>query len=103
MVPVTVKDVDDIKTEGTADSVHVVRQIVGYYRNGDTKMQNSKHYVIMVRNNTGSVIRHSMNADEVGLLYGQKELLRKMMEHFYGGFEVEFFEQVGVKKNESDS
>ena len=65
--------------------------------------KHSEHVAIMKRSNTGTIIRHPMNSDEIELLSGSIELLKRMMEHFYKGFHLEYFEQIGMKKNEGDN
>lgn len=65
--------------------------------------KNSQHFAILERSSTGSRIIHRMCSDEIELLGEHTMLLESMLEKFYHGFSVEYFEQVGVKKNESDS
>ena len=106
MVPVTVKDVDDIKTEGTAGNGHDLPPFERLFRNGDTKMKpskNSKHFAVLRRSNTGSRLEYRMNNDEIELLSIKSDVLKQRWESYFHCFEVEYFEQVGVKNNESDS
>lgn len=63
----------------------------------------SKYVAVMKRSKTGTVIKHPMNSDEIELLSGQIELLSNILKHFYKGFTVEYFDQIGMKKNESDN
>ena len=102
----TIRDVVDIKTEGTADREHGRRLRLSHFRNGDTKMKpskNSQHFAVLTRSNTGSRLEYRMNSDEIELLSIKSDLLKQMLESYFHGFEVEYFEQVGVKNNESDS
>lgn len=98
-----IRDVVDIKTEGTAGNGHDLPPSEKLFKNGDTKMGNSKHFALLERSNTGSRLRYPMNDDEITLMKLKPELLREILERFFHGFEVECFEQVGVKNNETDS
>ena len=65
--------------------------------------RDSQHFAILYRSSTGSRLHHRMSRDEIELLGPHNELLKRLLENYYDNFEVEYFEQVGVKKNESDS
>mgnify|MGYP003128292626 FL=1 len=98
-----IRDVVDIKTEEIAGNVHGRRLKLSHFRNGDIRMKNSKHFAILKRNKTGSIVRHPIRSDELSLIYTHGEMIQAMLEVEYPGFHVQYFEQVGGKRNESDS
>ena len=98
----TIRDVVDIKTEGTADNGHDLPPSEKLFRNGDTKMRNSKHFAVMKRSKTGTIVRHPMRSDELQLIYEHPDMMRGLLEVEYPGFQVEYYEEVG-EKNGSDS
>ena len=56
----------------------------------------SKHVAVLKRRSTGSVLRHPMASDEVELLSSHMEVVKGLIEQYYLGFELEYFEQIGM-------